>query len=84
MSKRAVKQNTTTINDDVNNDNNVILSPVLGALSAAGEVIIAKVGDTRVLSCGIGSWKQSVMWYRGSDLILEDTAKGVPRKGTHK
>ncbi|XP_028280292.1 T-cell surface glycoprotein CD4-like isoform X2 [Parambassis ranga] len=54
---------------------------VLGALSAAGDVIVAKVGDTRELRCGDGSMQPTVSWYRGNELILEHASKGLPRKG---
>ncbi|XP_028280283.1 uncharacterized protein LOC114447926 [Parambassis ranga] len=54
---------------------------VLGALSAAGDVIVAKVGDTRELPCGDGSMQPTVSWYRGNELIVY-TSQRIPRKGT--
>uniref|UniRef100_A0A669DP99 Ig-like domain-containing protein n=1 Tax=Oreochromis niloticus TaxID=8128 RepID=A0A669DP99_ORENI len=42
---------------------------VLGALSAAGEVFVAKVGGKVTLNCGVSSYTNSLRWYHGNDFL---------------
>uniref|UniRef100_A0A668V5H7 Ig-like domain-containing protein n=1 Tax=Oreochromis aureus TaxID=47969 RepID=A0A668V5H7_OREAU len=42
---------------------------VLGALSAAGEVFVAKVGGKVTLNCGVSSYRRSLQWFHGNDFL---------------
>lgn len=56
---------------------------VLGALSAAGEVIIAKAGQIAILKCGVKTYVNSLEWRHGNDLIYSihmDQKSFAPRK----
>ncbi|XP_013765977.1 hemicentin-2-like, partial [Pundamilia nyererei] len=55
---------------------------VLGALSAAGEVFVAKVGGKVTLKCGVSSYTRSLQWYHGNDLLHSVDQRGFPRKGS--
>ncbi|XP_026039135.1 uncharacterized protein LOC113031347 isoform X2 [Astatotilapia calliptera] len=55
---------------------------VLGALSAAGEDFIAKVGDKVTLKCGVSSYTRSLRWHHGTDLLHSVDQRGFPRKGS--
>ncbi|XP_014189975.1 hemicentin-2 [Haplochromis burtoni] len=54
---------------------------VLGALSAAGEVFVAKVGEKVTLKCGVSSYRRSLQWHHGADLLFSVYHIGFPRKG---
>ncbi|XP_069551703.1 T-cell surface glycoprotein CD4-like [Brachyistius frenatus] len=55
---------------------------VLGALSAAGKVIITKVGERVTLDCEVSSFKMLV-WRHGENLIIRvDGKSGATRKGS--
>ncbi|XP_063340934.1 uncharacterized protein LOC134635483 [Pelmatolapia mariae] len=54
---------------------------VLGALSAAGEVFVAKVGGKVTLNCGVSSYRRSLQWLHGNDLLHSVDQRGFPRKG---
>uniref|UniRef100_A0A3P8R5G7 Ig-like domain-containing protein n=1 Tax=Astatotilapia calliptera TaxID=8154 RepID=A0A3P8R5G7_ASTCA len=54
---------------------------VLGALSAAGEVFFANVGDKVTLNCGVNSYTRSLQWYNRYDLLHSVDQRGFPRKG---
>lgn len=59
------------------------LSSVLGALSAAGRVIVTKSGDTATLDCP--SFKRTLEWLRESESIIVEgkyTRKGRNRLKT--
>ncbi|XP_039886051.1 CD4-2 molecule, tandem duplicate 2 isoform X2 [Simochromis diagramma] len=55
---------------------------VLGALSAAGEVFFANVGDKVTLNCGVNSYIRSLKWYNRYDFLHSVDQRGFPRKGT--
>uniref|UniRef100_A0A3P9CPB4 Uncharacterized LOC101486782 n=1 Tax=Maylandia zebra TaxID=106582 RepID=A0A3P9CPB4_9CICH len=55
---------------------------VLGALSAAGEVFVAKVGGKVTLKCGVSSYRRSLWWLHGNDLLHSVDQRGFPRKGS--
>uniref|UniRef100_A0A3Q4N609 Ig-like domain-containing protein n=1 Tax=Neolamprologus brichardi TaxID=32507 RepID=A0A3Q4N609_NEOBR len=42
---------------------------MLGALSAAGEDFFAKVGGKVTLKCGVSSYRRSLQWLHGNDLL---------------
>lgn len=54
---------------------------VLGALSAAGRVVVTKPGMTVILECGVRSYSRSLEWQREKILILRQSASGFPVKG---
>ncbi|KAL3980558.1 tenascin [Sarotherodon galilaeus] len=54
---------------------------VLGALSAAGEVFVAKVGGKVTLKCGVSSYVRSLQWYHGNDFLHSVSQRGFPRRG---
>ncbi|XP_071372700.1 leukocyte immunoglobulin-like receptor subfamily B member 1 [Centroberyx affinis] len=55
---------------------------VLGALSAAGNVIHTKSGERAKIACGAGTIRKEVQWMRGNDLIMSRNVKtGSGRKG---
>ncbi|XP_025767561.1 T-cell surface glycoprotein CD4 isoform X2 [Oreochromis niloticus] len=54
---------------------------VLGALSAAGEVFVAKVGGKVTLKCGVSSYTRSLQWIHGTDILYSVFQRGVPDKG---
>ncbi|XP_071765272.1 neogenin-like [Centroberyx gerrardi] len=55
---------------------------VLGALSAAGNVIHTKPGKRAKIECGASTVSRTVEWRRGSDLIMSRNVKsGSERKG---
>ncbi|XP_039886042.1 uncharacterized protein LOC120732473 isoform X1 [Simochromis diagramma] len=54
---------------------------VLGALSAAGEDLIAKVGEKVTLKCGVSSYTRSLQWHHGADLLFTVYHIGFTRKG---
>uniref|UniRef100_A0A3P9CPI7 Uncharacterized LOC101486782 n=1 Tax=Maylandia zebra TaxID=106582 RepID=A0A3P9CPI7_9CICH len=54
---------------------------VLGALSAAGEVFFANVGDKVTLNCGVNSYRNSLKWYNRYDFLHSVDQRGFPRKG---
>lgn len=61
------------------------LFSVLGALSAAGKVIIAKQGQTVTLECGVNTYSENLEWKNGNNLILYRPKKrGFPRNGTSR
>uniref|UniRef100_A0AAX7SUU4 Ig-like domain-containing protein n=1 Tax=Astatotilapia calliptera TaxID=8154 RepID=A0AAX7SUU4_ASTCA len=55
---------------------------VLGALSAAGEVFVAKVGGKVTLKCGVSSYRRSLQWHHGNDFLHSVDQRGFPRKGS--
>ncbi|XP_030606418.1 roundabout homolog 2-like [Archocentrus centrarchus] len=55
---------------------------VLGARSAAGDVFIAKVGQKVTLNCEVSSYRRSLVWRRGDDLLCSVDQRGFNRKGT--
>lgn len=56
---------------------------VLGALSAAGEVFVTKLGKAATLECGVKAYTNSLTWSHGENLIIGYSGKsGFPRKGT--
>lgn len=55
---------------------------VLGALSAAGEDFFAKVGQKVTLNCGVSSYRNSLQWHHGNDLLVTVDQRGFPRKGS--
>ncbi|XP_004550885.3 uncharacterized protein LOC101487258 [Maylandia zebra] len=55
---------------------------VLGALSAAGEVFVAKVGGKVTLKCGVSSYTRSLRWHHGNDFLHSVDQRGFPRKGS--
>lgn len=57
------------------------LSAVLGALSAAGDVIQTKLGQSVTIPCGVDTFRKSLVWNHGHDLIMNIPTRGFPRKG---
>ncbi|XP_019220362.1 T-cell surface glycoprotein CD4-like [Oreochromis niloticus] len=55
---------------------------VLGALSAAGEVFVAKVGGKVTLNCGVSSYTNSLRWYHGNDFLHSVPQRGLTLNGT--
>ncbi|XP_039475700.1 uncharacterized protein LOC120442703 [Oreochromis aureus] len=55
---------------------------VLGALSAAGEDFIARVGGKVTLNCGVSSYRRSLQWLHRYNLIHSVDQRGFTRKGT--
>uniref|UniRef100_A0A3Q2X7E9 T-cell surface glycoprotein CD4-like n=1 Tax=Haplochromis burtoni TaxID=8153 RepID=A0A3Q2X7E9_HAPBU len=60
----------------------IIFFSVLGALSAAGEDLIAKVGQKVTLNCGVNSYRKSLQWLHGNDVLFTVGQTGFTRKGT--
>ncbi|XP_031600133.1 T-cell surface glycoprotein CD4-like [Oreochromis aureus] len=54
---------------------------VLGALSAAGEVFVAKVGGKVTLNCGVSSYRRSLQWFHGNDFLHSVDQRGFTRRG---
>ncbi|XP_031155540.1 T-cell surface glycoprotein CD4-like isoform X2 [Sander lucioperca] len=54
---------------------------VLGALSAAGDVILTKPGQSATFKCGVQTYTQSLVWNHGNDRIISVSRSGFPRKG---
>ncbi|XP_034730196.1 CD4-2 molecule, tandem duplicate 2 isoform X2 [Etheostoma cragini] len=55
---------------------------VLGALSAAGEVILKKPGQKATFQCSVETHTQNLVWNRGNDPIIRVNLKtGFPVKG---
>uniref|UniRef100_A0A3Q4I209 Ig-like domain-containing protein n=1 Tax=Neolamprologus brichardi TaxID=32507 RepID=A0A3Q4I209_NEOBR len=52
---------------------------MLGALSAAGEDFFAKVGGKVTLKCGVSSYRRSLQWLHGNDLLHSVDQRGFPR-----
>lgn len=63
---------------------NVILSSVLGALSATGTVIVTKSGEKAMITCGEGSFSNKLLWYHRGNFIVENNVRGFPRKGINR
>ncbi|XP_043972778.1 CD4-2 molecule, tandem duplicate 2 [Gambusia affinis] len=59
----------------------ILFGLVLGALSAAGKVYIAGVGDTVTLECGVNSFKTRLEWSH-DELILRFQTNSLPTKGS--
>ncbi|XP_068591793.1 hemicentin-1-like [Cebidichthys violaceus] len=58
---------------------------VLGALSAAGKVILTNVGQKVTLECGVNTVNNRLVWHHGDDLIHSIPMKsGFPVKGRAK
>uniref|UniRef100_A0A3B4H768 Ig-like domain-containing protein n=1 Tax=Pundamilia nyererei TaxID=303518 RepID=A0A3B4H768_9CICH len=55
---------------------------LLGALSAAGEDFFAKVGGKVTLKCGVSSYRRSLQWHHGYDLLYSVDQRGFTRKGS--
>ncbi|XP_075965035.1 T-cell surface glycoprotein CD4-like [Anarhichas minor] len=55
---------------------------VLGALSAAGKVILTNLGQKVTLECGVDTFNDRLVWHRGDQLIHNIPKNGFPRKGT--
>uniref|UniRef100_A0A3Q4HZQ2 Ig-like domain-containing protein n=1 Tax=Neolamprologus brichardi TaxID=32507 RepID=A0A3Q4HZQ2_NEOBR len=55
---------------------------MLGALSAAGEDFFAKVGGKVTLKCGVSSYRRSLQWLHGNDLLHSVDQRGFPRRGS--
>uniref|UniRef100_A0A3P9CNS4 Ig-like domain-containing protein n=1 Tax=Maylandia zebra TaxID=106582 RepID=A0A3P9CNS4_9CICH len=60
----------------------IVFFSVLGALSAAGEVFFAKVGEKVTLKCGVSSYIRSLRWLHGNDLLYSVDQRGFTRKGS--
>ncbi|XP_039886046.1 uncharacterized protein LOC120732475 isoform X2 [Simochromis diagramma] len=54
---------------------------VLGALSAAGEDFFAKVGGKVTLNCGVSSYRHTLQWHHGTDVVFNVDQRGFTRKG---
>lgn len=55
---------------------------VLGALSATGTVIVTKSGEKAIITCGVSSFSNKLLWYHRGNFIVENNVRGFPRKGT--
>ncbi|XP_065327788.1 uncharacterized protein LOC134635484 [Pelmatolapia mariae] len=55
---------------------------VLGALSAAGDVFFANVGGKVTLNCGVSSYRHSLEWRHGYDLLHSVDQRGYAYRGT--
>lgn len=54
---------------------------VLGALSAAGKVILTKPGQKTTIECGVNTYSNNVEWRHRDDLIINTPKRGPPRRG---
>lgn len=54
---------------------------VLGALSAAGKVILTNPGQKVTLECGVNDFNDRLMWHRGDDLMHSTSKNGYPLRG---
>ncbi|XP_031708667.1 T-cell surface glycoprotein CD4-like [Anarrhichthys ocellatus] len=54
---------------------------VLGALSAAGKVILTNLGQKATLECGVNAFNDRLVWHRGDDLIHSIPKNGFPLRG---
>uniref|UniRef100_A0A3P9CPG7 Ig-like domain-containing protein n=1 Tax=Maylandia zebra TaxID=106582 RepID=A0A3P9CPG7_9CICH len=59
----------------------IVFFSVLGALSAAGEVFFAKVGEKVTLKCGVSSYRHTLQWHHGTDVVFNVDQRGFTRKG---
>ncbi|XP_037640517.1 CD4-2 molecule, tandem duplicate 2 isoform X2 [Sebastes umbrosus] len=55
---------------------------VLGALSAAGEVIRTSPGQKAIIKCGASSYTNYLKWTHGNNLITNVPVKGFTTKGS--
>ncbi|XP_078108718.1 neural cell adhesion molecule 1-like isoform X2 [Sander vitreus] len=52
---------------------------VLGALSAAGDVILTQPGQSVTFKCGVEKYTQSLVWNHGNDHIISESGKYIGR-----
>ncbi|XP_061802799.1 CD4-2 molecule, tandem duplicate 2 [Nerophis lumbriciformis] len=56
---------------------------VLNSLSAAGELVHTKAGQSATIECGLNKFTNKLEWQHGNNLVVRTIGKhGVPYKGT--